>query len=290
MQTDSRLIERFEANRSRLRAIAYRMLGSVHDADDALQECWIKLSRTDASQIENLAGWLTTATGRVCLDVLRARKSRREEALETSAVAIPSHFAEPPASEAMLAEAVGLALLVVLERLTPTDRLAFVLHDLFGMNFIEIGRILGRSAAAARQIASRARRRVQGAPMRSDADLNKSRKVVDVFLAASRSGDLNALLAVLDPRVVSRVDQARSAGEPTVLRGADEVARQTQENMRLARFARTAMVNGRIGAIVAPAGRLRVVLSLKVTNGRIAVIKAITAPSALRKMRISVLR
>ena len=221
------LAERFEANRTHLRAVAYRMLGSLSEADDAVQEAWLRLSRSDTSGVENLGGWLTTVVARVCLDMLRSRKSRREEPLG-------AHVPEPivsredgidPEHEALLADSVGLALLVVLETLAPAERLAFVLHDMFAVPFDEIAPIVGRSPAAARQLASRARRRVQGAATAPDADLTRQREVVDAFLAASRGGDFDALLAVLDPDVVLRADRAAvQAGASREVRGAAAVA------------------------------------------------------------------
>ena len=223
------LAERFEANRTHLRAVAYRMLGSLSEADDAVQEAWLRLSRSDTSGVENLGGWLTTVVARVCLDMLRSRKSRREEPLD-------AHVPEPivsredgidPEHEALLADSVGLALLVVLETLAPAERLAFVLHDMFAVPFDEIAPIVGRSPTAARQLASRARRRVQGAATVPDADLTRQREVVDAFLAASRGGDFDALLAVLDPDVVLRADRAAvPAGASREVRGAAAVAEQ----------------------------------------------------------------
>ncbi|MGH7460911.1 MAG: sigma-70 family RNA polymerase sigma factor, partial [Longimicrobiales bacterium] len=219
------LAERFESNRTHLRAVAYRMLGSRTEADDALQEAWLRVSRADTSAIENLGGWLTTVVARVCLDQLRTRKSRREESIDRQ-VAASQENALDPEQQALLADSVGLALLVVLETLTPAERVAFVLHDMFDLPFDEIAPIVGRSATAARQLASRARRRVQGANARPDADRSRQRTVVDAFLAAARSGDFTALLALLDPDVVLRADAAAvlSGAEEEVL-GAAAVAR-----------------------------------------------------------------
>jgi RNA polymerase sigma-70 factor (ECF subfamily) len=260
------LAERFEENRGRLRAGAYRMLGSLSDADDAVQETWLRLSRTDTSRVENLGGWLTTVISRVCLDMLRSRTSRREAPLG-------AHGREPLASradvtdpehEALLADSVGLALLVVLETLTPAERLAFVLHDMFAVPFDEIALIVGRSPAAARQLASRARRRVQGSTV-PDADLSRQRAVVDAFLAAARSGDFDALLAVLDPDVVLRSDSVGvTAGAAMEVRGAAAVARRAMVGR--ARAAQPALVNGAVGLIVAPRGRLLMVLHFTITT------------------------
>src|SRR6059036_3236809 len=223
------LAEQFEAYRTHLRAVAYRMLGSLSEADDAVQESWLRLSRTDTSGVENLGGWLTTVVARVCLDMLRSRQSRREEPFTPDA---PEPVASgtsgsSPEHEALLADSVGLALLVVLDRLTPAERLAFVLHDMFAVPFEDIAPIVARSPAAARQLASRARRRVQGATPDPDADLAKQREIVDAFLAASRAGDFEALLAVLDPEVVFRVDPGRASplARPPIT-GAPAVARQ----------------------------------------------------------------
>ena len=252
------LAERFEANRTHLRAVAYRMLGSLSEADDAVQEAWLRLSRSDTSGVENLGGWLTTVVARVCLDMLRSRKSRREEPLD-------AHVPEPivsradgidPEHEALLADSVGLALLVVLETLAPAERLAFVLHDMFAVPFDEIAPIVGRSPTAARQLASRARRRVQGAATVPDADLTRQREVVDAFLAAARGGDFDALLAVLDPDVVLRADRAAvPPGASREVRGAAAVAKQGG-HVGGARAAQPALVNGAVGVVVAPRGRL----------------------------------
>src|SRR5438128_2928079 len=223
------LAEQFEANRTHLRAMAYRMLGSLSEADDAVQESWLHLSRSDTSGVENLGGWLTTAVARICLDMLRSRNSRREEPLEAS---VPESITSreggiDPEQEALLADSVGLALLVVLDTLNPAERLAFVLHDIFAMPFDEIAPILDRSETATRQLASRARRRVRGGAMVKNADLPSQRKVVDAFLAASRAGDFNALLTVLDPEIVFRIDGVTEpSGVSREVRGAQAVARQ----------------------------------------------------------------
>src|SRR5438874_1472208 len=254
------LAEQFEAERPHLRAVAYRMLGDLTEADDAVQESWLHLSRSDTSGVKNLGGWLTTVVARVCLDMLRSRKSRREEPLgaDTPEPIMSREGGIDPEDEALLADSVGLALLVVLDTLNPAERLAFVLHDLFAVPFDEIAPIVGRSPTATRQLASRARRRVQGAAMDSDVDLTPQREVVDAFLAASRAGDFNALLAVLDPDVVFRADRAAvPVGASTEDRGAPAVAKQF---LGRAQLARPALVNGVVGVVVAPRGRLLLVL------------------------------
>lgn len=288
------LAERFEAHRARLRGVAYRMLGSLSDADDAVQEAWLRLSRSDASEIESLGGWLTTVVSRVSLDMLRSRGSRREDPLDERVPATPAAAGAgggaDPEQEALLADSVGLALLVVLETLPPAERLAFVLHDLFGVPFDEIAPIVERSPAAARQLASRARRRVQGAPATTEADMARRRAVVDAFLAASREGDFEGLLALLDPDVVLHADRAiLPPGAPAETRGATAVARRQLAVSRGARFARTALVNGRPGVVVAPGGRLLLVLQLTIEAGRIAVIDALADPERLARLDLAVL-
>jgi RNA polymerase sigma-70 factor, ECF subfamily len=284
------LAERFEQNRTHLRAVAYRMLGSVSDADDAVQESWLRLSRSDTGGVENLRAWLTTVVARVCLDVLRSRKARHEEPLG-------AHVPEPivsredgvdPEHEALLADSVGLALIVVLETLTPVERLAFVLHDMFAVPFDEIAPIVGRSPAAARQLASRARRRVQGATPTPDADLARQRQVVDAFLAAARGGDFDALLAVLDPDVVLRVDRgAMPRGASREVRGARAVVEQTRAFARLAAFARPALVNGAAGFVVAPRGRPVAVAGFTVADGKIVEIDLLADPARLRQLDLT---
>ena len=287
------LAERFEANRTYLRSVAYRMLGSLSEAEDAVQEAWLRLSRSDAGNIENLGGWLTTVVARVCLDMLRSRNSRREQPLDTQA---PKSILSrgdgiDPEHEALLADSVGLALLVVLETLAPAERLAFVLHDMFAVPFDEIAPLVGRSSAATRQLASRARRRVQGEAIVPEVDLARQREVVEAFLAASRHGDFEALLAVLDPDVVGRTDPA--ARPPYVareVRGAPPVARQALAAARqLARFAQPALVNGVVGVIVAPRGRLMLVMTFKFTAGKIVEIETISDPARLRLLDLAVL-
>jgi len=283
------LAEQFETERPHLQAVAYRMLGSLSEADDAVQESWLRLSRSDTSGVENLGGWLTTVVARVCLDTLRSRKSRREESLEAS-VPEPTTSREgesDPEQEVLLADSVGLALLVVLNTLNPAERLAFVLHDIFAMPFDEIAPIVERSPTATRQLASRARRRVQGAATAKDADLTYQREVVDAFLAASRAGDFNALLTVLDREVVFRIDGAASPkGVSREVRGASAVAKQFSGR---AQGARPVLVNGAVGVVVAPRGQLRLVLNLTIAHGKIAEINVISDPERLRLLDLAVL-
>ena len=275
--------EKFEANRPHLRAVAYRMLGSRTEAEDAVQEAWLRLVRSDTSDVENLSGWLTTVTARICLDWLRARKSRREEPLT---VLIPepavTHEAE---QDALLADSVGLALLVVLEKLNPAERLAFVLHDMFDVSFDDIAPIVGRTTVATRQLASRARRRVQETPVAMEADLTRQRHVVDAFFAASRGGDMHALLAVLDPQAVFRPDAvAARMGSVGEIRGRVDVAKTFNGR---AQAARLAVINGAVGAIVVIGGQLRIALHFTVNeDGMVATIDAMADPEQLRKLDI----
>jgi RNA polymerase sigma factor (sigma-70 family) len=287
------LAKRFEENRPRLRAVAYRMLGSLSEADDAVQEAWVRLSRSDTSGVENLGGWLTTVVGRVCLDMLRSRRSRREEPLDQhSGGRVPGPIVDregaiDPEHEALLADSVGLALLVVLETLTPAERLAFVLHDMFAVSFAEISPIVGRSPNATKMLASRARRRVRGAAEVPDSDPAHQREVVDAFLAASRGGDFGALLAVLDPDVVLRADGAAvRAGASREVRGARAVA---DTFFGRARFARPALVNGAIGAVWAPGGRPRVAFCFTVVGGKIVEIEVVADPARLSGLDLAVL-
>jgi RNA polymerase sigma factor (sigma-70 family) len=283
------LVERFEANRAHLRAVAYRMLGSLSDADDAVQEVWLRLSRSDTSSVENLGGWLTTVTARVCLDMLRSRESRREELLGADLPdPIVSRDARlDPEQEALVADSVGLALLVVLETLAPAERLAFVLHDMFAVPFDEIAPIVGRSPTATRQLASRARRRVQGAATVPHADLSRQREVVDAFLAASRDGDFDALLALLDPDVVLRADSAAvQVGAPSEVHGAPAVADTFSGR---ARFAKPALVNGAVGAVWAPGGQPRVVFGFTIAGGKIAEIEILADPQRLGRLDLNIL-
>ena len=287
---DDGLARRFEAHRGRLRAVAYRMLGSPSEADDAVQEAWLRLDRAGAGDIDNLGGWLTTVVARVCLDLLRARGARREEPLGV-------HLPEPivdrrdgvdPEHQALLADGVGLALLVVLETLAPAERLAFVLHDLFAVPFEEVAPIVGRSEAAARQLASRARRRVRGAAPAPDPDLARQHRVVGAFLAAARGGDLQGLLAVLDPEVVLRADggQLRPGG---VVRGAAAAATQALEFARFAQVARPALVNGAAGLVAAAGGRPISVLAFTVVGGTIVEIDILADPERLRRLDLAAL-
>jgi len=283
------LAEQFDGLRPRLRTIAYRILGSPSDADDAVQEAWLRLSRADSAAVENLAAWLTTVVARVCLDMLRARSARREEY-------IGSWLPEPivliddaasPEDEVLIADSVGLALLVVLETLTPSERLSFVLHDMFGVPFDEIAAILDRSPDAARQLASRGRRRVQGAPLNAEASLDEQRELVDAFLAASRNGDFEGLIAVLDPDVVFRVDTGiddlRARGPVS---GAAAVAERVLARGRpLAGLARPALVNGGAGLVVGQPGRPFAVVGFTVANGRIAAIDLITDREKLSRLQ-----
>ena len=291
------LAERFEENRARLRAVAYRMLGSLSEADAAVQEAWLRLARSGTGGVENLGGWLTTVVARVCLDVLRSRRSRREEPLGEPRVGVrvPDPIVSrgdgiDPEHEALLADGVGLALLVVLEKLSPAERLAFVLHDVFGVPFGEIAPIVGRTPAAARQLASRARRRVRGEAPVTDADPARQREVVEAFLAASREGDFGALLAVLDPDVVLRIDGgAVRAGLSREVRGARAVAEQTPTFSRLSPFVLPARVNGAAGVVVAPRGRPFAVMGFAVRQGKIAEIDVLADPARLRRLDLAVL-
>src|SRR5512133_3130256 len=283
--------EQFERHRGHLHAVAYRMLGSLSEADDAVQEAWLRLNRSDTDAVENLGGWLTTVVGRVCLDMLRSRRSRREDYVGTwlPEPIVAADQAAGPEDEALMADSVGLALLVVLETLSPAERLAFVLHDTFGVPFGEIAPIVGRSPAAARQLASRARRRVRGAAPAPDADLGRQREVVDAFLAATRGGDFDALLAVLDPDVVLRADAgAVPAGVSRVIRGASAVAEQALAfAQRLGPFARPALVNGAAGIVAAPGGRPVSVLGFTVRGGKIVEIDILADPQRLSRLDLA---
>jgi RNA polymerase sigma-70 factor (ECF subfamily) len=282
------LAERFEDDRTHLRAVAYRMLGSVSDADDAVQEAWLRLSRSGTEGVESLVGWLTTVVARVCLDMLRSRASRREEPLGEQ---VPEPIASrqdaiDPEHEALLADSVGLALLVVLDTLAPAERVAFVLHDMFGVPFDEIAPILGRTPAAARQLASRARRRVQGATV-PDADRTRQRAVVDAFLAAARGGDFDALLAVLDPDVVVRADPAAVLeGASEEVRGAPAVADTFSGR---ARAARPALVEGAPGLVWMQHGRAHMVFGFTIANGKVVQIDLIADPERIGELDLTVL-
>src|SRR5688572_6402941 len=292
------LAEQFEEHRAHLRAVAYRMLGTLGEVDDAVQEAWLRLNRADHTDIDNLGGWLTTVVARVCLDMLRSRQSRREEPFTTDApepvatgtrgssrVLSERSESKDPEQEALLADSVGLALLVVLDRLTPAERLAFVLHDMFAVPFEEIAPIVGRSAEAARQLASRARRRVRGggAP---DPDLVQQREVIDAFLAALRGGNFEGLLAVLDPDLVVRADMA--AGATTEIRGAAVWAKGAVAYGHMARLTQPALVNGAIGVVVAPRGRLVRALRFTIANGKITEIEVIGNPARLGGLEVSI--
>jgi RNA polymerase sigma-70 factor (ECF subfamily) len=288
--TDSDLVaEEFERNRTRLRAVAYRMLGSISDADDAVQESWLRLSRSDRDAIDNLSGWLTTVVARVSLDMLRARRARQEDYagswLPEPVVSAEDAEADPE-REALVADSVGLALLVVLDSLAPAERLAFVLHDMFAVPFGEIAPIVGTTPAAARQLASRARRRVRGAPEAESADPAQQRALIDAFLAASREGDFERLVSVLDPDAVFRIDAggvAPRAREPIV--GAEAVARQVLQRGRpFAGFARPALINGAPGVVVAPHGRPIAVVSFTTARGRIVAIDLVADAAKLRRL------
>jgi RNA polymerase sigma factor (sigma-70 family) len=286
------LTDQFEANRTHLRAVAYRMLGSMSEADDAVQESWLRLSRADTSDVENLRAWLTTVVARVCLDMLRSRRSREEEPLgpRVPEPIVSREGEADPEHEALLADSVGLALLVVLETLSPAERLAFVLHDMFAVPFGEIAPLVDRSPAAARQLASRARRRVQGAAPVPDASVADQRRVVDAFLAAARDGNFEALLEVLDPEVVLRVDRgAIPAAAEREFRGAPAVVEQVANFARLARFARPAVVNGAAGFVVAPGGRPVAVAGFTVAHGRIVEIDLLADPARLRELDLTAL-
>jgi RNA polymerase sigma factor (sigma-70 family) len=285
----------FEEQRPHLRAVAYRLLGSTADAEDAVQDTWLRMTRADASEVANLGGWLTTIVARVALNMLRSRKVRREEPVGDSwpagASQVAAGSAADPESEAVLADSVGIAVLVVLDRLNPAERLAFVLHDMFAMPFTEVAAILGRSAEATRQLASRARRRVQAAPSPARAaDVARQREVAAAFLAASRSGDLAALVAVLDSDVTLRSDAgAVPSGKPIVLTGADNVARGAKMASRLAQHSELALIDGDVGIVSAPAGVLQAVLTLTIKDRRVVAIDVIADKDRLRRLELAVL-
>ncbi|MFE4815859.1 RNA polymerase sigma factor SigJ [Streptomyces sp. NPDC056704] len=286
------LADRFQEHRGRLRAVAYRMLGSLSEADDAVQEVWLKLGRTDVGEIRNLAGWLTTVVGRVCLDLLRTRAARREEPLDTY---VPDPLVSPleridPEQEVLLADSVGLALLVVLETLEPAERLAFVLHDMFAVPFDDIAPVVGRSSAATRQLASRARRRVRGAAApEPELDPARQKLVLEAFLAASRAGDFEALVSVLHPDVVLRVDSGvlvGGAAASKVVHGATGVAQQALMFRQFAEFSRLALVNGAIGVVTAPEGRPLSVMGVTITDGRIVEMYILADPARLSDLAL----
>jgi RNA polymerase sigma-70 factor (ECF subfamily) len=295
MPTPERLAEQFEEHRPHVRAVAYRMLGSVSEAEDAVQEAWLRLSRTDVSDVANLRGWLTTVVARVCLDMLRARASRREAPLDT-------HVPDPvitratrrggqgPEAEAVLADSVGLALLVLLEKLEPAERLAFVLHDVFGMAFEEIAPVVDRSVVATRQLASRARRRVQGQAPTSEKDLRAQRRVVDAFLAAARDGDFEGLVAVLDPAIVLRADGGAVKGMSRLVRGAQAVAAQAEAFSKLELSTQVVLVNGNIGVVSRlPDGRLLSVIGFTIAGGKVVEMDILADPDRLSRLDLSAL-
>jgi RNA polymerase sigma factor (sigma-70 family) len=292
VDTRELLAKEFESHRPRLRAVAYRMLGSLSEADDAVQESWLNLSRSDASEIENLGGWLTTVVARVCLNMLQSRRSRREVALgpRLPEPIVSAEDGVDPEHEALIADSVGLAPLVVLDTLAPAERLAFVLHDMFAVPFDEIAPIVGRSPTAARQLASRARRRVQGKTTVPDTDLARQREVVDAFLAASREGDFDALLEILDPDVVLRADRgAVPPGALRVIRGASAVAEGALSFSRAAPFARPALVNGAAGLVAAPHGQPFAVMGFTVAGGRIVEIDILADRERLSQLDLAML-
>ncbi|OBF26299.1 RNA polymerase subunit sigma-70 [Mycobacterium sp. ACS1612] len=278
--------EPFEEHRAHLRAVAYRMLGSLTEADDAVQEAWLRYERTDVSEVRNLRGWLTTVVAHICLDMLRARSARAEEPLDE----VPPVAADSvdPEAEAVLADSIGVALLVILQTLSPAERLAFVLHDMFDLPFAEIAPIVGRTESTAAQLASRARRRVRGKSPEAATDLASQRRLVDAFYAAARDGDFDALLGVLDSDVVLRVDAA-AAGTPTTFRGARTVAANAQAFSANARFAQPALVDDAVGIVVAPKGKLALVLRFTVVGERITEIDIAADPQRLGRFRLAVL-
>ena len=292
MSENDSLASRFEGERVQLRAVAYRMLGSLSEAEDAVQKAWLRLSRSDASAIDNLSAWLTTIVSRICLDHLRARAARREEQFDVN-VPEPTVGREDsfdPEHETLLAESVGLAMLVVLDTLPPAERVAFVLHDMFDVPFDEIASILARSPAAARQLASRARRHVRGTAPRSVPDRRRQKLIVDAYLAASREGDFDALLALLDPDVVLHVDRsAVPEGAPREIRGAREVVGRALANAARARGAQLALINGDVGILLAPHGRLDRVLRPTISHGRIVELDLVTDAERLSGLEISAL-
>jgi RNA polymerase sigma-70 factor (ECF subfamily) len=282
------LTERFEQHRAHLRAVAYRMLGSVSDTDDALQEAWLRIRDQDPGSVVNLQAWLTTIVGRVCLNMLRSRRARPEELSAHVPDPVVSFEQDGPEHEALAAESAGLALLVALDALTPAERLAFVLHDVFGVPFADLATALERSEAAAQQLASRARRRLRSSP-EPDPDLARQKHVVDAFFAASREGDFDALLELLDPTVALRIDGGVLRADATLaLHGADAVAAHTTIYSTLYPFVRPALVNGAAGAVVAPHGRVFSVMAFTVTNGKIVQIDALLDPERLEQLDLSI--
>ncbi|MGW4770874.1 sigma-70 family RNA polymerase sigma factor [Nocardia sp. NPDC004278] len=290
MHAQDLLARRFETHRDHLRGVAYRMLGSASEADDAVQEAWLRLARSDTGEVENFAGWLTTVVSRICLDMLRSRAARREDPIDRIADLGDSAYDRDPESEAVLIDSVGRALLVVLDTLGPDERVAFVLHDMFAVPFDQIAPILGRTTATTKKLASRARARAHSDATASTAELAEQRHVVDAFLAAARSGDLDALLAVLAPDVVRTADPAAlPSGMALVVRGAQEVARETVILRRRSQVATLALVNGAVGIIVAPRGKLLLALAVTVEHNRIAGYEVIADPFRLRDLDLAVL-
>ncbi len=294
MAANDWLAEKFEENRGHLRAVAYRILGSLSEADDAVQEAWLRLSRSDANAIENLGGWLTTVVSRVCLDILRSRTSRREEALESQVERPAGNGREPrnPEEEALMADSIGAALLIVLDRLDPAERLAFVLHDMFAVSFDEIASILGRSPEAARQLASRARRRVQGVQEVPKATLLEHRRIVDAFVDALRRGDFERLIAVLDSELVVKIDRAAARpGAPVEIRGARNWAKGAIAfSQQVGGAVQPALVDGEIGLVWTAGGGVFRVLRFTFADGRIASVDIIADPARLGELDVAVLK
>lgn len=284
------LAERFEQSREHLRAVAYRILGSLAEADDAVQEAWLRLSRTDTGSIDNLGGWLTTVVSRVCLDMLRARNSRREDELNEESSAQPKVPSSPnPEQEALLADSVGLAVMVVLDRLAPAERLAFVLHDMFDLSFDEISSIIGRSPVATRQLASRARKRIRGGAPATPA-LSGQRRIVDAFLGALRAGDFNTLVSLLDPNLVVRTDAAAATPAlPTEIRGAEFWAGHAIKTAQGARAARAALIDGSVGLVIAPRGHLFRAMRFTLSEGRISEIEVLGDRTTLANLDLALM-
>jgi len=280
----------FEQHRAHLAAVAYRMLGSVPEAEDAVQEAWLRMDRADVTDVQNMRGWLTTVVARICLDVLRSRTARPEQPLDgtVAAARMATGEAVDPEQQALLADSVGAALLVILQRLSPAERLAFVLHDMFDLPFAEIAPIVGRSENTAAQLAARARRRVRGQTPDPATDLVRQRRLVDAFLTAARDGDFGSLLAALDTDVVLRVD-ATAAGSATTIRGAQAVAANARAFSANARFAEPALVDGAVGIVVAPGGRLALVLRFGVVGDKITAIDIEADPNRLQRLELAVL-
>ncbi|MEY9964975.1 RNA polymerase sigma factor (sigma-70 family) [Streptacidiphilus sp. MAP12-16] len=290
MTDHDRLTARFEERRPQLRAVAYRMLGSLSEADDALQDAWLRIDRADTGNVENFGGWLTTVVARVCLNMLRSRENRREDPLDVSDPVLDHGSGADPEQEALMADSVGLALLVVLDRLAPSERLAFVLHDMFAVPFDEIAPVIEKTPAATRQLASRARRRVRGGTPVPDADLARRRRVVDAFLAATRGGDFDALVTLLHPDVVLRADKwVVPTPEPICVSGAHPVAKGAMAAMQRAQSTQPALINGAVGLAMAPLGRLFLVLTFTITDGLITEIDVIAEPGRLCQLELAVL-